>query len=152
MTDFVINEWLWHEARGEAGQAAQKRALEFLAALPDSGNKIIIIEGTAFDTKAWALSRSDDQVIRLIAKSYHLRVRQNSDCCAIFDQAAVPEFPVALENDVKDDDRYLIRAQLAVPNATIVTTDGPLIQALTKHTLPCLHRDQFFQTHFPAIF
>jgi len=36
---------------------------------------------------------------------------------------------------------YLLRAQEAVPGSIIVTTDQPLIDALTTCGRPCSHRD-----------
>ena len=48
---------------------------------------------------------------------------------------------------VKPDDDYLVQAQRACPEATIVTTDHPLAAILDKHGVPWRFRDDFLRDY-----
>jgi hypothetical protein len=146
---FVINEWLWHDSRGENGKVHQKRALLAMTSLAESDHQIIIIEGSSFDKKAWALCRSQETVVAALAKIYVTTLRQNLDRCKLLkpdDVTALPEELISSPK-LKDDDRYLVQAQQAVPGAIIVTTDGPLRELLTERGLRCLSREEFFANY-----
>lgn len=145
MARFVINEWLWHDLGKQNGLANQQQALKVIETLATSDHQIVVIEGSPFDAKAWSLCKSADAVIAAIAGLYVKTLRENSDRCRLLYPDAVTALPAGLSNSprLKDDDHYLVQAQLTVPGAVIVTTDGPLRELLMEANLPCLSREQF---------
>ncbi|MBI3491079.1 MAG: hypothetical protein HY047_04720 [Acidobacteria bacterium] len=149
MAQFVINEWLWADSSGANGQAAQSVVLDFLDRLARSDHRIVVIEGSMFDTKAWALCKMRDTIAVEIVKIYIGRVRQNLDRCLLLDFNQVAALPDHLATAIKDDDHYLLRAQRTVGDAAIVTTDEPLRTVLAEHGIPCLSREGFLAAYFP---
>lgn len=149
MADFVINEWLWSDLAGHNGLQHQREAFSVIASLSASDHRIVIIEGSAFDQKAWKLCKyTNPMIVQRIAGAYVANVRQNSDRCLILKPEAAAAIPDDLASATKDDDHYLLRAQLTVPGAILVTTDGPLHEAVGNAGLPCLFRELFLSAYF----
>ena len=148
MAQFVINEWLWADLSGSNGVAKQKETFAFLKRFAGSPHQCVIIANTAFDQKAWALCSSNDPIVLETGKLFVLQVRQNSDRCLILDPTTVEALPVEFAREVKEDDHYLVHAQLGVPGAILVTTDGPLRESVHRHNLPCLSREEFLVKYF----
>jgi hypothetical protein len=148
MAVFVINEWLWADLSGNNGPLAQQEAFSVIEKLPASDHRIVVIEGSSFDRKAWTLCRSTNPILQRIAGAYVANVRQNSDRCQILKPRAVVPLPDELASAIKPDDRYLVQAQLTVTGAILVTTDGPLRQAAGEAGLSCLSREEFLREYF----
>lgn len=148
MADFVINEWLWADASGSNGKDAQRQALQIIDSLSESEHRIVIIEGSAFDQKAWTLCKSSNTVVMRLVRVFLNKVRQNSDRCLILK----PETAFPLSDElvplIKPDDRYLIRAQRTVEGAVLVTTDTPLRESTKRAGLPSLSREEFLSRYF----
>lgn len=148
MATFVVNEWLWADLSG-ANQAnrptAQREAFKFIERFPSSQHQIVVTEGTAFDQKAWALCKHSNPIVQRIAALFVTTIRQNSDRCRILHPASVNPLPDELAVNVKPDDRYLVEAQLSVPESTVVTTDKPLREILAKAGLASISREDFLQ-------
>jgi hypothetical protein len=140
---FVINEWLWHDSSGENGVEAQRQALGVIQGLANSDHRIVVIEGSPFDRKGWALCGSSDTVVIGIAKIYRNTIRLNSDRCVLLKAAEAAELPEDLAGAVKPDDHYLVRAQRSWPEAVLVTTDQPLREAVLRYGMKCLSREEF---------
>ena len=149
MADFVINEWLWSDISGKNGLQLQRETFSVIEKLPASDHRIVIIEGSAFDQKAWNLCKSSNpMLVQRIAGAYVANVRANSDRCLILKSEAVVSLPEELASATKADDHYLLRAQLAVTGAILVTTDAPLQETAIKAGLKCLSREEFLATYF----
>jgi len=149
MALFVINEWLWADLSGANGIEHQREALVVIEKLPTSNHKIIIIEGSQFDQKAWILCKNTSpMIVQRIGGAYVAEIRQNSDRCLILKPEAVVPLPDELASLVKVDDHYLIQAQLTVEGAILVTTDNPLREILSKAGLNSLSREDFLKTYF----
>jgi len=145
---FVINEWLWADLSGGNGTQAQREAFMVIEKLPRSEDQIVLIEGSKFDQKAWNLCKNTNpMIVQRVAGTYVANLRQNSDRCIILKAEAVPAVPNGLAAATKDDDHYLIQAQLAVQGAILVTTDGDLCHAVKQAGLPCLSRQEFLTTY-----
>jgi hypothetical protein len=144
---FVINEWLWADASGQNGLAYQRRALEIISKLAVSNHRVVWIEGSAFDEKAWSLCRSRDAIVGSIAKLFVLSVRQNLDRCVILKPHEVAALPDGLAAATKPDDHYLLRALMTVAGALLVTTDAPLREVALNAGLNCLSADEFIEIH-----
>lgn len=149
MAVFVINEWLWDDSSGSNGPDNQREAFNCITKLSTSDHRIVIIEGSTFDQKTWRLCRSTNRlVVRRIVGLYVATVRQNSDRCLILKPKATVALPDELASATNHDDHYLLRAQLSVPGAVLVTTDGPLREAVCEAGLSCLSREEFLNTYF----
>jgi hypothetical protein len=145
---FVINEWLWADLSGGNGRQAQREAFVVIQKLAVSDHRIVVIEGSAFDQKAWNLCKSTNpMIVQRMAGAYVASLRQNSDRCVILKPEAVLGVPNELASATKQDDHYLIQAQLSVEGAILVTTDGDLCHAVKQAGLPCLSRQEFLTTH-----
>lgn len=148
MAVFVINEWLWADSSGDNGRDRQKEAFDVIVKLSTSGHRIVVIGGSRFDQKAWRLCKSTDTNVAQIAKAYVTILRMNSDRCLSLKSENVAPLPDHLSHSIKDDDHYLVRAQLSVNDAILVTTDEPLRNVVTQAGLSCLSREEFLATYF----
>lgn len=148
MAIFVINEWLWADLSGSNGLQAQREAFSVIEKLAASDHRIVVIEGSSFDQKAWNLCKSTNPIVQRIAGAYVANVRQNSDRCLIFKPEAAVALPDELASATEPDDHYLVQAQLTVIGAVLVTTDKLLRDAVGKAGLSCLSREEFLSTYF----
>lgn len=144
MPIFVVNEWLPEDSSGVNDSDAQKTALKAVELLASSSHQIVVIEGSKFEKKFYALAKNNtDVAVRGIARIYMMSLRFNSDrCIAIKSENASP-IPPELASATKTDDHYLLHALLTVPGSTLVTTDVDLRAAVNNAGLPCLSREQF---------
>jgi|SRR5579864_3892077 len=151
MAVFVINEWLWSDVPGHNGPHNQREGFKVIVKLSTSQHKIVVVEGSAFDQKAWKLCKSTATnpmlVQRIVGALYVPTLRQNSDRCLLLKQEALPAIPPELASVTNPDDHYLVQAQLAVPGATLVTTDGDLCQAVNRAGLACITREEFLSNY-----
>ncbi len=148
MAIFVINEWLWHDLSGSNGLLNQRQAFSVIEKLPASDHRIVLVEGSPFDQKAWNLCKSTNPIVQRIAGVYVVNVRQNSDRCLILKLEEVDALPDELASAIKPGDQYLVQAQRSVSGAILVTTDNRLREALDKAGLNCLSREEFLRIYF----
>lgn len=109
---------------------------------------MIMIRHSKFDNKAWALCKSPDSTVRSIGKLFVLTIRYDSNRCRTLDENEVAELPEDLNRSVDGEDHYLVRAQLTVGNAILVTTDKKLQKILLEHDLGCINRENFLKDYF----
>lgn len=149
MADFVINEWFWSDLSGDNRSLAQRDTFRVVEKLPASDHRIVIIENSPFDRKGWSLCRGDKpMIVQRIGGVYVASVRLNSDRCLILKCEAVAILPDGLAAATNPDDHYLLRAQLSVVEAILVTTDVPLREAARNAGLNCLSREEFLSNYF----
>jgi hypothetical protein len=144
---FIINEWLPEDSSGINGRNQQKEAFTVITKLSASDHKIVVIERSPFEQKFWNLCKNNnDVVIRGIARAYMMSLRSNFNRCLILKLEETAPIPVGLAGAKKNDDHYLLRAQVSVKGAILVTTDLDLCQAAKQAGLSCMSRDEFMQT------
>lgn len=143
MAIFVINEWFWADSSGQNGQAAQRQALDVIERLARSQDQIVVIVGSAFDRKAWACCNSPDACARRLAGAFHSVIRVNSERCRLVSVEDAAVLPEEIASSINADDHYLVRAQLTIVGAVLVTTDAPLREIVQGAGLPCLSREDF---------
>jgi hypothetical protein len=148
MAVFVINEWLWADSSGENGLPAQRETFKFITQLAASEHRIVFIEGSSFDKKAWNLCKRTDVIGGAIASAFVRGVRQDSNRCLILKPEPAIAIPDDLAAATKPDDHFLLHAMLRVPDSVLVTTDGPLREAVTRAGLTCLSREEFLRNYF----
>ena len=142
----MLNEWLWSDVSGERGEANQAETGRFLEAFLQSGDRVVVVRGSAFDTKAWKQCKSLDSRALLLARRFVRSIRFDPDKCLLLESTALPALPKELTRPVNVDDHYLVQAQLAVPGSVVVTTDSALRQVLLGHGLRCEDRDAFLRS------
>ena len=145
---FLINEWLWADISGSNGVRNQSVAAQFLEAFIYSSYQIVIVTGSAFDQKAWEHCRSLDTIGRRLAKLFVVQIRQNSSKALFVSLNDLGELTGDLRSLVKDDDHYLVRTLVMLPDVTLVTTDEPLRKVLADHVLKAISRDDFLESYF----
>jgi hypothetical protein len=145
---FVVNEWLWADSSGANGRPLQLQAYRVITELCASNHRIVVIEGSAFDKKAWNICRSKDPIVGSIARTYVVSVRQNSDRCQILKPDVAPDLPAELVAETNPDDHYLLHALFSVSEAILVTTDESLCRAVRRAGLSCVSREDFLSNYF----
>jgi hypothetical protein len=149
MADFVINEWLWADLSGENGPKAQLESVILIEKFAKSPHRLIVIEGSAFDKKAWNLCKNTNpMIVQRTAGVYVATIRQSFDRCCILKPETVNNLPEGLIATTKDEDHYLLQAQVSVVGAILVTTDNPLREAVSRFGYPCLRREELLATYF----
>lgn len=147
MADFVINEWFWSDLSGDNGLESQRESFRLIEIFPRLEHRIVIIEGSAFDQKAWSLcGNTKPMIVQRLAGAFVKNIRQ-SDRCLILKPDIVGALPPELIPRIKLDDYYLVQAQLTVGGAILVTTDTPLREAVTGLGLECQAREEFLRQH-----
>jgi hypothetical protein len=144
---FVVNEWLWADLSGANGVLSQREAFKFVERFPSTQHQIVVIEGSAFDQKAWALCKNNNPIVQRIAAVYVTALRQDQDRCLILAAGSVNPLPHELAAVIKPDDRYLVEAQLSVPGSILVTTDNPLREVLGRAGIKSISRDEFLEAY-----
>ncbi len=147
MAYFIVNEWLWdHIKAGDSHERAT--ASKLLKALVASNHRLVLVEDSPFDHKAWASCKSRDMVVQRLGVIFLQTFRINLDRCHRLRLADLPPLPDMLAKQVNPDDHYLAQAQLALPGAIVVTTDTKLRDTLQKNRIHCISREQFLSEYF----
>ena len=113
--------------------------------LASSEDQIVVVEGSAFDQKAWACCKSSDSEALALARIFVRAIRQDSDRCRVLSTEAVANLTDDLALSIKPDDHYLVRALMSVVGAVLVTTDAPLLEIVRQAGFQCLSREEFIR-------
>ncbi len=147
MGNLVIDEWLLADLSGENSKEAQRQSIEFLEAVLNKCDRIVMVEDSRFFEKAWALLRYGDVTRRSISKYFTANFLTNSDKRTTLQLASLEDLPSDISRATKVGDYYLIQAYFAVQPSTIVTTDNPLRNALLEFGISCELRDEFIREY-----
>jgi predicted nucleic acid-binding protein len=144
MKRFVWDEWLWADLNGENGEEAQREAVLLLEAVFQKCDQLVTVQGSPFVQKYYAMTRQANTIILTkIVKIFKYQFLHNSEKLQLLEEQGLPGIPADLEPTIKEDDRYLVRAYLAVKADLLVTTDNPLMEALHDWGIRCQDRDTF---------
>jgi len=150
MALYILNEWLWADIVGENDHPNRREALALIDTLRRSSDLVVIVQDSPFERKSFGACKSHDLLTSQIAGAFAKAIRQDLTRCRILRPHEVEPLPEEFRRDgVKPDDDYLIQAQRACPEATIVTTDRPLAAILARHSVPWLFRDAFLKAYLP---
>lgn len=143
MASYVINEWFWADLRGDNGSEMQSETFSALERFASSNHRMVVAVGSAFNAKAWALCKNPAtaRIGRLFVKT----IWEDSERCLLVLSESLVALPEVMASRVKPDDRYLVQACLTVPLSILVSTDQPLLTAVTSHGIPSLHRNDFLR-------
>ncbi|MEW5815038.1 MAG: hypothetical protein AB1798_06540 [Spirochaetota bacterium] len=145
---FALNEWIWADISGANGTSHISLAIQFLEAFIKSPHQIVVVSGSPFDQKAWDICRSQHSLGKRVAKLFVVQIRQDETRARIVSPSELKELPSALADQIKDDDRYLVRTLVTFPEAILVTTDTPLRSILSERNLKAISREEFLQRYF----
>ena len=151
MADFVLNEWLWSDLSGETDTRKQEDSYRILVVLTQGSDRLVVVEGSAFAQKCWRLSKVASDVLQRDAVKVFKSLLVDPAKCLRLDPTTLIDPPPELAARCKADDYYLIQAQQAVPDSTVVTTDNDLVEALQASGLPCRRRDEWVREYLATV-
>ena len=143
----VVNEWLFHDIRGDNGLIPQRRVEVFLEALRRGSDQIVVPQETRWTDKAWQLWEERDVRIQVLSKLLYLGILIDPLKCRRLNPDQLEPLPNDLAGQVPGDDVYLFQAALAGGAGIIVTTDQRLIDMVTnagQHGIQLRLRDAFY--------
>src|SRR5216684_8011417 len=141
MTALILDEWLWSDLKLTNGLPKQKESVALLLALQNTPDRLIVVIESPFEKKFWDLCKTANDSIQRNAVKIFRSIFFDSSKCLQISRDELPAIPLALQENCKEEDQYLVQAQHAVPGSIIITTDQPLIKLLNDQSLPCEHRD-----------
>jgi len=150
MALLVLDEWLWSDASGENGTDRQHETLEFILAIYEICDRVVVVRGSRFEEKANGFWRHTDTARRQFARFFQDSILYNSAKAELVGTDQLAALPESLVQETQPEDRYLVQAHLAFPRSTVITTDTGLKSALDHHCLPCKHRDAFVSDYLSA--
>jgi hypothetical protein len=142
----VVNEWIFHDIKGENGLHFQELAEMFLQAFIDGPGQIIVLRESKWTGKAWQLWDERDTRIHVLSKLLFLGILIDPLKCRYLNPHEIMPLPTDLAAQVPDDDVYLFQTALAGGASLIVTSDGRLIATVTnahRHGIQLRQRAEF---------
>lgn len=147
----IVNEWLFHDIRGDNGLAAQRRVGIFLEEILNGNRRIIIPQGTRWMDKAWQLWNVADPRVQILSKLFYFGIYLDSLKSTHLHFSQLQPLPADLAATVPADDDYLFQAALASGANLIVTTDGRLVDAASNaaqnYNIVLEFRDDHYQQY-----
>jgi hypothetical protein len=143
----VVNEWIFHDMKGENGLNAQQRVEVFLEALRRGTDQIVVPQETRWTDKAWQLWEERDVRVQVLSKLLYLGILIDPLKCRRLNPDQLEPLPDDLAVQVPGDDVYLFKAALAGGAEIIVTTDQRLVDMVTnasQHGIQLRLRDDFY--------
>jgi predicted nucleic acid-binding protein len=150
MRRLVLDEWVWADLNGENGEEAQRETFRLLQRVFEKCDQLVAVEGSQFLRKysnMMARQISLGDLRRTIIKVFKAQFFLNSEKLHCLQEGSLPDTPPELEHKVKEDDQYLVRAYLAANADLLVTTDNPLMEALSECGIRCMNRDTFISSY-----
>ncbi len=162
---FILNEWILHDLVGENGVVKQKQSGDFLSALLESPDGIVVYFASQWMRKLWNFYSRNSQgdtyrteERRLFTLLYTDIIRHSRKCRGLLNEH-IGDLPDDLQslldsNTIDRDDTYLFQTFFApgVQAECIVTTDQRLIDAIDESPLnvSTIHRDDFLDDYLAS--
>jgi len=128
----VLNEWIFHDIRGENGLVAQSQSAELLQAFQRGPDAIVVLRESRWMDKAYALMTVSATPVRILSQFLRLAILLDPAKCHFVEQDAIQPLPPELAQQVPDDDAYLFQTALAGGADVIVTADTRLVERVTN--------------------
>ncbi len=143
----VLNEWIFHDLWGENGERSQGETAQFLSALVQAADSIVVPYEPRWTSKANHLMRFVDPRRRLISKVFR-SLYDDSDRALRVRPEGTGTIPSELLTRLPEEDVYLVSAYLSANADVLVTTDVSLYEALVDSGLVrCRMRDDFLDDY-----
>ena len=141
----VINEWLFHDIKGENGQSKRQETVAFLTQFAQSQDKIAVLYDSPWTQKAKGLMRQNDLTIKPVSKLLWSLIMDLSKCRILqpddIEAAAVPADAI---DAAPDEDIYLIQTYYAAYADLLITTDEGLHNAFaSRQDVKVIFRNDF---------
>jgi hypothetical protein len=146
----VLNEWIFHDIRGENGPQFQEQAESFLQAFIGGTDQIVVLRESRWTEKAWQLWEEHDTRVQILSKLLFLGILIDPLKSRYLDQNDVTPLPDDLAEQVPGDDAYLFQTALAGGATHIVTSDERLIASVSNahfHGIQLRQRVQFIEAY-----
>lgn len=139
----VLNEWVFHDLWGQNGEGNQRVAAQFIRALVQSDDLLVVPSETRWVSKANRLMEFMDARRRIISKVFR-SLYDDSERALRVDSEETGVIPEGLLTKLPEKDVYLVSAYLLAEADVLVTTDKPLHKLLAGCELvTCRMRDDF---------
>lgn len=133
---YVLNEWLFHDLRGDNGTIAQKETAAFLLTFVENSDYTAVIRGSKWTNKAYGLVKCPDQTVKHFGKIIIGSIISVPTKCHLFDRDEIPVLPTEMVDLIPADDHYLFELSIHLGHIPIITTDRRLISSIREHDLP----------------
>ena len=150
----VINEWIFHDLRGENKADAQQEAGRFLIAFEQSDDTIAVLYGSQWMEKIHELmEQTGSQINNPYAQRFGrilIRLIRTADKCIYRTQSdiAAADIPKDAIDAAPKEDRYLIKLYYAAKADLLITTDHELHDAFESHQdVNVTFRDDFLTNY-----
>ena len=145
----VLNEWIFHDLWGENGERSQAETAQFLSALVQTADSIVVPYEPRWTSKANRLMEFTDARRRVISKVFR-SLYDDSDRALRVRPEGTGTIPGELLTRLPEEDVYLVFAYLSASADVLVTTDVSLYEALVDSDLVrCRMRDDFLDDYRP---
>ena len=128
----VLNEWIFHDLWGENGESSQRETVQFLSALVQSADILIVPSEPRWSNKANRLMEFTDARRRVISKVFRSLYDDSERTIRI--RADIAEIVPDEAEPVAGKSVYLVYAYLLGNADVLVTTDVPLWESLATVT------------------
>jgi len=151
----VLNEWVFHDLRGDNGVPRQLEAAEFLTSFVHTTEQIAVARPSPWTRKAFQLMTISAPPVRIFSQILHLAILQDPLRCQYLEADSLVPVPQDLAEVVPNDDIYLFRTALTANAGKIVTSDERLIAtagtAALANGISLELRDDFLANHRGAL-
>ena len=139
----VLNEWIFHDLRGDNGERRQRETVQFLGLLVQSEDTLVVPNERRWTDKANSLMRFSDARRRVISKVFRSLYDDSERALRVLPEGE-GAIPSGLLARLPEEDVYLVSAYLSANADVLVTTDDDLHEALSDSDLvTCRMRDGF---------
>jgi hypothetical protein len=147
MQIIVTDEWVYHYLKNKTEPDLSKKAFLFLKCIKSQGDRMVVVKNSKFLVKVYHLARENQEPFKQYSKQL-MGMVGSTTTCVLLEEDELKPFPEECIKAVKNDDRYLIRAQLSVADSFILTSDSPLIEGLKPFPdIAIKHVDKFLDAY-----
>jgi len=146
--NIVVDEWLLHDLSGENGPKAQGQAYRFLSKLKNKCDRLVVLRGSVWVKKAYALMKSLDPDVRRLSKFLHRGILQDLQKCRYFEANEIRSLPEDVAGTIPRKDVYLVEAYCSSAADMFLTTDETLYDVLRDmRNVNARLRDEFLAAY-----
>lgn len=147
----VIDEWIWHELRGEYERKEREKAIRFLIKMIEKCDKLAVAHKSKFEEKLRKFLKQSDTENRRVARILTNNIFYNSDK---YLEVQLREKDINIEC-VNIDDKYLVNLcyqlmeDYGEKEVVFITTDRKLIECLKKESskINCYTKEDFLENY-----
>lgn len=144
----VINEWLFHDAKGENGQSAQSETERFLREFSQRSDRFAVLWGSPWIEKSHDLMTHNDIGVESLSILIQSLIWTADKCLVLQPEQVADAAPQDAIDAAPDEDIYLIQTYYAADADQLVTTDEGLHNAfVSRQDIDVIFRDDFLSDY-----